>query len=439
MKRSKFIVSQKGKLPGTILIYSTFSTSLVELEEIIYKTIFENADFESYPSEVDALYKMGFLIDDDYDELRYLESLRNMTLNANRSTPTYYIVCPTTGCNARCYYCFEKGVQQRKMSKETAEAVADYIIANHDEEHLVIQWFGGEPLLEPGIISLIVDKLHRNKVNFDSKIITNGSLLTDEIVRCAKNEWNVKIIQITIDALFEDYNRIKDYYKLERDPFELVMENIQRCLDCGINIRIRINFNPLENEKAITTVNYLKERFGSDKNFFVYLAPIDSKEIPSITEKFDDEKQHPLIQLLDAERDYCSFGNYDSRTETGTVYDAILKKYYLTPIPTSCYGGCQSSLTIDSAGYIFDCHRLLGHEEYASGDVFNGRVNGEITKIFTDSELSNDECASCSLLPLCQGGCKYRAMTYGKEHACTFVKGVVEELIMRAADEINEL
>lgn len=165
MKRSKFIVSQKGKLPGTILIYSTFSTSLVELEEIIYKTIFENADFESYPSEVDALYKMGFLIDDDYDELRYLESLRNMTLNANRSTPTYYIVCPTTGCNARCYYCFEKGVQQRKMSKETAEAVADYIIANHDEEHLVIQWFGGEPLLEPGIISLIVDKLHRNKGN----------------------------------------------------------------------------------------------------------------------------------------------------------------------------------------------------------------------------------------------------------------------------------
>lgn len=82
---------------------------------------------------------------------------------------------------------------------------------------------------------------------------------------------------------------------------------------------------------------------------------------------------------------------------------------------------------------------MLGHEEYASGDVFNGRFNGKITKIFTDSELSNDECTSCSLLPLCQGGCKYRAMTYGKGHACTFVKGAVKELIMRAADEINEL
>lgn len=439
MKNSRFIVSQPGKEFGTVLIYSTFSTSLVELEENIYKAIFEDSKYDDYQKEVDALYEMGFLIDDDYDELAYLESLRCQTLESNKTSPTYYIICPTTGCNARCYYCFEKGVQQRKMHKETAEAVADYIIANHDEEHLVIQWFGGEPLLEPGIISLIVNKLHQHGVRFDSKIITNGSLLSEEIVKCAAEEWNVRIIQVTIDALFEEYNRIKDYMGLKQDPFELVMRNIQRCLDYGINIRIRINFSPLENEKAVTTVNYLRDRFGSDKNFFVYLAPIDSVDIPSITGDFEKEKKHPLIQLLDAEKDFCSFGNYDSRTEASSEYEAILKKYYLTPIPTSCYGGCKSSLTIDSSGNIFDCHRLLGHEVYASGNVFDGREDGETALFFSDPYLHDDECKRCNLLPLCQGGCKYRAMTYGKGHACTFVKGAVKELIMRAANEINEL
>lgn len=378
------------------------------------------------------------MVDDKQDEIAYLESLRHMTLKSNMSAPTYYIICPTTGCNARCYYCFEKGIQQKRMKKQTAEAVADYIIANHDENNLVIQWFGGEPLLEPDTISLITRKLHKNRVKFDSKIITNGSLLTDDIIKCAKTEWNVKIIQITIDALFDEYNKIKDYVSFRENPFELVMKNIERCLGNDINVRIRINFNPLENEKAIDTVDYLRTRFGDDRNFFVYLAPIDSKDIPSITQKFEDEKQHPLIQLIEAEKNYCSFGNYDARTENGFEYDAILKKYYLTPIPTSCYGGCKSSLTIDSSGNIFDCHRLLGHEVYASGNVFSGRVDSDISRYFTNPHI-DEECNDCSLLPLCQGGCKYRSMTYGSEHACTFVKGAIEELIKKAAEEINEL
>lgn len=439
MKSSRYIVAQSGKTAGTVLLYSTFSTSMVELEESIYKKIFEEKDYNYYQSEVSDLYEMGFLIDDDYDEYSFLESLRCQTLESNKSAPTYYIVCPTTGCNARCYYCFEKGVHQRKMSQETADAVADYIIANHDENNLVIQWFGGEPLLEPKTITYIVNKLRQHDIVFDSKIITNGSLLNDEIVALAKTVWNVKIIQVTIDALYDEYNRIKDYTNLKQDPFELVMSNIQRCLDSKINMRIRINFNPMENEKAITTVNYLRERFGKDENFFVYLAPIDSDDIPSITSEFKEEKKHPLIQLLDAEKDFCSFGNYDSRAEEESEYEAILKKYYLTPIPTSCYGGCNSSLTIDSLGNIFDCHRLLGHEKYASGNVFEGRKESEMSKFFSNPYLTDEECRSCNLLPLCQGGCKYRAMTFGKGHSCAFIKGAVKELIMRAADEINAL
>ena len=438
MKPSMFIISQKGENPGTILLYSTFSTSIVELEENVYNAIFCNSDYSRYTDEVAALFEMGFLIDDNKNEAAYLKSLRRVTLESNTSSPTYYIICPTTGCNARCYYCFEKGVVQKRMNKETAKAVADYIVSNHDKSHLVIQWFGGEPLLEPEVISFIANKLHENGVIFDSKIITNGSLLTDEIVTLAKNEWNVKIVQITIDDLYGEYNRIKDYYNLSEDPFELVMSNIQRCLENSIRVRIRINFNPLNNEKAIRTARYLKNRFGTDENFFVYFAPIDSDEIPSITGKFEERSKHPLIQLIDAENSYCSFGNYDLRAEHSSQYDAILKKYYLTPIPTSCYGGCQSSMTIDSSGNIFDCHRLLGHSEYASGNVFTGRVENEVSRYFANVEI-NDECDKCALLPLCQGGCKYRSMTFGKDHSCTFIKGAVSELIKRAVGEINEL
>lgn len=439
MKQSQFIIEQEGSTSGTVLLYSTFSTSMVELENTLYVDIFENHNYINYPDEVAALYEMGFLIDDDYDEKRFLEDLRIKTLSANNSSPSYYIICPTTGCNARCYYCFEKGAIQKRMSKKTAEAVAKYIVANHDEDNLVIQWFGGEPLLEPNTISYIVDFLHENGVSFDSKIITNGYLLTDEVVDLAVKKWNVRIIQITIDALNEEYNNIKNYVYSKGNPFEIVMGNIERCLKREINIRIRINFNPLEYEKTVETVEYLKERFGKNPYFFVYLAPIDSTDIPSITQEFKQNKKHPLIELLDAEKDFCSFGNYDSRMEKESPHDAILKKYYLTPIPTSCYGGCESSLTIDSMGNIFNCHRLLGHEEYASGNVFSGRIVNDISSYYGNPYLKEEECSMCHLLPLCQGGCKYRAFKYGKEHACTTVKGAIKDLIKRAFEEINEL
>lgn len=438
MKRSQFIVKQPGFSEDSVLLYSTFTTSMVELEQKMYDAIFVRLQFDDYPEEVKALSEMGFLISDNVDELAFLESLRVKTLASNNNAPSYYIVCPTTGCNARCYYCFEKGAVQKRMSKETAHAVADYIYKHHDSEHLVIQWFGGEPLLEPDTISYIVDYLKSRGVNFDSKIITNGYLLNDDIVYRAVNQWNVKIIQITIDDLEEEYNRIKDYIYTNVNPFDVVMQNIQRCLYAHINIRIRINFNPLEYQKAVKTVDYLKERFGSDENFFVYLAPIDSTEIPAITGEFVSAEKHPLIALLDAEKDFCSFGNYDKRTEVGSKYDAILRKYYLSPIPTSCYGGCESSLTIDSVGNIFNCHRLLGHEQYSSGNVFSGRVKNEIAQYYANP-IVDDNCNICNLLPICQGGCKYREFKYGKEHACTSVKGAIKELIKRAAVEINEI
>lgn len=40
MKTSKFIVSQKSKNPGMVLLYSTFTTSIVEVEDEIYNDIF---------------------------------------------------------------------------------------------------------------------------------------------------------------------------------------------------------------------------------------------------------------------------------------------------------------------------------------------------------------------------------------------------------------
>ena len=178
MKKSQFIVEQEGFDKDSVLLYSTFTTSIVEIEKKLYTDIFELKLYDVHKEETEALLDMGFLVSDEVDELKFLETLRIKTIEANKTSPTYYIICPTTGCNARCYYCFEKGAVQKRMDLTTAEVVAKYIVDNHDKENLVIQWFGGEPLLEPDTISFITEYLNNHSVKFDSKIITNEIILS---------------------------------------------------------------------------------------------------------------------------------------------------------------------------------------------------------------------------------------------------------------------
>lgn len=79
MKKSQFVIQQEGRTINNILLYSSFSTSMVEMEKTMFSDIFEKERYDLYPNEVEQLYEMGFLIDDDYDELKFLESIRKKT------------------------------------------------------------------------------------------------------------------------------------------------------------------------------------------------------------------------------------------------------------------------------------------------------------------------------------------------------------------------
>ena len=129
MKKSQFIVEQEGFDKDSVLLYSTFTTSIVEIEKKLYTDIFELKLYDVHKEETEALLDMGFLVSDEVDELKFLETLRIKTIEANKTSPTYYIICPTTGCNARCYYCFEKGAVHipRRVTISCAMRVARWI------------------------------------------------------------------------------------------------------------------------------------------------------------------------------------------------------------------------------------------------------------------------------------------------------------------------
>ena len=97
-----------------------------------------------------------------------------------------YTVVTTTGCNARCAYCFEKGTKRVHMTAETAEKVARYIISHQGEYKKVqIDWFGGEPLVNSKVMDLICTRLSEQQVDYFSYITTNGYLFSEKMVEKA--------------------------------------------------------------------------------------------------------------------------------------------------------------------------------------------------------------------------------------------------------------
>lgn len=439
MKPSMFNVVQMYK--GNVLLYNTYSTSMVELKPELYNCIFEQGNMEDYP-ETEQLLSMGFIVEDDIDEAEEQRQLRECVINNNISNITNIIIAPTLACNANCFYCFEKGYRRGTMNKSTAKAVVHFLKENWNGEKIGITWFGGEPLLAADIIEFLINELNQTGIAFSSKITTNGLLLSKEMLGRIQSKWNVEQIQITIDAIGEEYNKIKNYEEIP-DAFSVVIDNIMKALHAGFEIRIRINFDPDKMETAVKTMEYLNKSFGYFQNLQIYFAPIDEDDcvVRNITNSFNDYNEHPFIRLIKYGREhglYSGFSDMEGDNEM-LKFDSynLLKKLKIYPSPINCYAACPNVFSIDSDGRLYKCHRGLGRIEFSSGNVFTGVEKNSAYYFFSNSNESMDECKECVLLPVCQGGCKINTKLYKGKECCAPSKAIIKELVQLYREDLE--
>ena len=414
------------------------------MSDELYKAIFEENDY-SFP-EISDLYSMGFLVDDKYNELEAMEKIRCEVIKNSTSQIANIIIAPTLECNAHCFYCFENGYRKGKMSLETADALVEFLEKHWNGEKLGITWFGGEPLLASDIIDYISTKLTEKNIIYGCKITTNGSLLDGKLAQKAIELWHVEKVQITIDAVGDKYNRIKNYDKQYQDAFSLVMQNMQNALSMGINLKVRINFDPSKQDEALETMNYLLRRFNNANHLKIYFAPIDADDeiVKNISGNFDEYNEHPYISLIKFGRKhhlYRGFPDMEDDESTDHEYDTcgLLKKLKIYPSPINCYATCPNVFSIGPNGDIYKCHRALGRKEYASGNIKTGIEENDAYKFFCNTALTYSECAMCPILPICQGGCKINAQFYSGKEACAPSKAIIKDLILLYREDLSKL
>lgn len=394
MDISKYYLATPGE-DNTIILYSTFSTALISLSLESYKKIFVENDFETDSSLVQQLISLGFLVEDPNKQSCLLDKIYRREMNDK--TPVVKIFT-TNKCNARCYYCFEKGIKFIDMTPDVADATIDFIKRFYPDKDLQINWFGGEPLMNFPVIRRITDDLISSGFSLTTHVTTNGSLLSQDYIDYLLRNYRKVSVQVTIDDIGKNYAKVKQYVDISEDEaYNRVILNTHLLLKSGVSTRIRINFHKRMIERGMFVYESLREEFKDSHNLVIYLAPLTFDNEPTN----NPESEHTHLKLM------RFYAKHDVVFDEKNLLKSELSSLSLKPKAIPC-GSCRTkNLTITAEGHIYKCHRIAKYPNCQIGDVRNGLdENSPFYKLFVTPEDIDKDCVSCAVYPICRGGCK---------------------------------
>lgn len=389
-KYKKFHYIDECPVEGGLLVLNTATYEFLFLDNDEL-SVFNNIEINNYLGKY--LVEHYFFVPEDFDDKKFTLSLTDTRLQIQsiyKEVPlSHFVILTTTGCNARCFYCFEKGAKVSNMTEQTAHDVADFIEKKGDKK-VRIQWFGGEPLVNTRAIDIICQDLLNKNIEFESKMVSNAYLLDEGNIKKAIELWNLKTIQITLDGTEEVYNRVKDYvYKTEISPFVKVLNNIENALKAGINVSIRLNMDEHNSKDLFELSKQLVERFNSYKNCYIYVVRLFEDTCSKIKNRSVTER-HKII------KDSIELNNYIYNNMPKQNIEKLPKSF---GNPNNCMACSDNSVMIVPDGHLGKCEHFVDSDFY--GSIYSDEK--DIAKIQRYKERTTvvPECDSCPLRPLC--------------------------------------
>jgi radical SAM protein with 4Fe4S-binding SPASM domain len=356
-----------------LLLYNTLTCSLVLL------TPDEAADLTAQRELIDR----WFLVPEAHDDRKLCRQVRQMAalLTPAPKVVTTYTILPTTGCNARCFYCYEQGTKPITMTAETASKVVRYIVAHRGDEEITLRWFGGEPLVNAKVIDQICTELSGQGVPFRSSMISNGYLFDADRIQRAKDLWQLRRAQITLDGTAQTYNRVKDYVYQGVNAFERVLQNIGLLTAVGIRVSIRLNVDKHNIEEMVQLVEFLHERFGANEHLSVYSHELFGERAPEDNATLFAQRMQ-LEQLIAK----CGYGGRKR----------LQKDIQLNHCMADDNG---ESVMIAPNGHLGKCEHYIDSEFF--GHIDSEERDEAIIRKFKERRADIEACATCPYYPQC--------------------------------------
>lgn len=368
-----------------MLLYNVVTSEMVLLDKSETEMI--KSLPREYSPEMDQLIAEHFLVKEEYDESKLILELRAVLRKMDvPERVSGFTILPTTECNARCYYCFESDHKHCTMTEEIASDVVEYIVTMCKSKGVTIEWFGGEPLVAHKRISQICSALREKGIEFNSSMVSNGYLFDHDMIQTAKNEWNLGVVQITLDGTEDTYNRTKAYINPQDNPYRRVLRNMEDLLENGIRVNVRLNVTNENGSDLSELIDELAARFNGIKGFVCYAHAV-----------YEDVGFEPL-SYDDAVKE-----KVDSQT---VILEAKLRERGLlgnmTKLPSLRVMNCMSDN--DACRLIYP-DGTVGKCENASSEKCIGNIYSDVNDIemkeLYKMSMTLDQCKNCFSFPYC--------------------------------------
>lgn len=384
----KMLMSPVSPLPGIHYVPSLYALPFEhEQKHYVFHNLTKQCIEGVLPQKAaagegyDELISARFLVPEGQDECAYYNHICTLArVLARKKGHGVYTILPTTGCNARCTYCFEKGMRQDTMTPETVEQVIRYILDTHAGPKVRLEWFGGEPLVSEGIIDRICGGLREAGLQFISYMISNGSLITPRTIQKMKDDWKLEHIQISMDGAEQDYIRRKRY-RAYHDYYHQVMENVSRLSEAGIYVNLRCNVDEENWDRVPQFLEDLAEGVKDKKN-------VDMHFYPMFEVRHSDGDVPLWKKIMDA-RSLIEQAGFDYRP---VILDETDFRIYRCKVDSG-------SVFIWPDGSLYACSTIVPDGRY--GDIWQGITNEAVREHYTQMHPTREKCRTCPYLPNC--------------------------------------
>ena len=363
-----------------VLLYSSLTRELLLLSYDEYKDFTNNKTNE-------FLVKHWFMVPNDIDDstLLYLFD-RTYKTRFPRNKYGKFNLCTiitTTDCNARCPYCYERHGKfiKRTMSEKISKDVVNFILKNNTAKDIRLDWLGGEPLLNHRSIDIICEELKKQKICFTSNLTTNGFEITPQIIDKAKNLWNLKSIQITLDGTEKNYNKIKNYIVSSKNPYQVVLSNIEQILNTEIRLSIRLNLSSENVDDLIELIDQLIQRFPNTNKYLIYVCLLE-------------EETH-IADKNEMEKNIENWTKISEKLWNLGFQQKLLEEDW--PV-NKCIADNDNCHVISPIGNLYRCEEI--ESEDIVGNIYDGIINNKIVEKWKQTNKS-DICHTCPINPVC--------------------------------------
>lgn len=401
MKKSKF--NHHTTKDGQIFLYNSKSDLVLTIDQLLldfYISLENDENFieleKIHPAYYNALITGGYILPKEVNEY---EIVRDEMIKVNQEDTVFkLIINPTMNCNFKCWYCYEDHIKSSRMPVSVMKNVViiarDKILNNKNIKDFVMDWFGGEPLLQyypvvDPLIKIVSEICRENNVNFYTSFTTNGYLINDKMIE-SFIENNITSFQITLDGNEKQHDKVR-YVSKKKGSYKEIVVNIIKLVKSGFEVVLRINYDQDTLHDLDEIINDLSE----------------VKNMPNLSMS--------LQKVWQIEE---SLGELHKKSEEKIAESGLLvseqgKSRYLD---YHCYADYENELVINYNGDIFKCTARDFNKENSLGNIndIGEVVLNEKKNIRTENRFVNKPCMECKIFPICGGGCSEVAYDHYK-------------------------